>query len=145
MYASKKDAVDVTSLATLWGPRLLRFYYLLFANQALAESLAIETLAEIVRKGRWTTPIPLVRLALTKAVKLPIGSPSGEDRIACAVASLPRRQGFAVALIRGMGLEISDVAEATRMSISEAKGLFTDGVVELHRLLFRDKDKAGDN
>jgi DNA-directed RNA polymerase specialized sigma24 family protein len=144
MYASKKDSVDATSLASLWGPRLLRFYYLLCANQALAESLAIETLSEIIRAGRWTKPAVLVRLALTKAVALPCGSPSGEDRIAWAIASLPRSQGFVVALVRGMGLEIGDVAEATQTSVSESKRRFADGVVELHRLLFSNQVTVGD-
>jgi hypothetical protein len=144
MYASKKVAVDATSLASLWGLRLLRFYYLLCANQALAESLAIETLTEIVRSGRWTKPAVLVRLALAKGAALPCGSPSGEDRIACAIASLPRAQGFVVALVRGMGLEIGDVAEATHTSISESKRLFADGLVELHQMLFSEQDKVGE-
>ena len=79
MHAPKKGAVDTASLASLWGPRLLRFYYLLCANQVLAESLAIETIAEIVRAGRWTTPVLLVRLALTKAMTLPCGSSLGGE------------------------------------------------------------------
>jgi hypothetical protein len=143
MHASKKDSVDAASLASLWGPRLLRFYLLLGANQELAESLAIETLAEIVRTGRGTRPVVLVRLALMKAAALPTASLSGEDRIACAVASLPRTQGVVVALVRGMGLDITDVAEATRMGIPEAKRLFTDALVELHRLLINNH-KVGD-
>lgn len=144
MHASKKVAVDETSLATLWGPRLLHFYYLLCASKPVAESLAIETLAGIVRTGRRTTSVELVRFALTKAALLPQGDPPVEDRIAWAVASLPRHQGFVVALIRGMGLEIGDVAEASGTSVAESKRLFTDGVFELHRLLFSNQVTVGD-
>jgi DNA-directed RNA polymerase specialized sigma24 family protein len=44
-----------------------------------------------------------------------------------------------VALVRGMGLSIDEVAEAMRKSVSESKRLFADGILELHHLLFSEQ------
>lgn len=140
MYASNSAPVDAASLATLWSPRLVRFYFLLCANQSVAESLTIETLAEMVRSQRTTAhPVALARLALTKAAAVRT-TRMDDARIARAVASLPPSQRYPVALVRGMGLSIDEVAQTTRTSVSESKRLFADGLREFHRLLFSEQE-----
>lgn len=140
MYASKNGATDTASLACLWGPRLVRFYFYICADQALAESSAIETLAEVVRSRRLANgPEAIVHLAVSKATTLPHNGADG-DPIAKALSSLPAGQRLAIALARGMGVGIDDLARAMRMSASESKRLLADGLLEVHRLLVKDQD-----
>lgn len=140
MYASGNGAAEVASLATVWGPRLVRFYFYICADHALAESTAIETFAEAIRSRKVNQSADaIVRLALVKCTTLPHNG-SNSDRIARALASLPATERIAIALVRGMGLSIEELAKATATTTSESKRLLNDGLLELHRLLVRDQD-----
>ncbi len=138
MHASKQGSVDAASFASLWGPRLVRFFFLLSVRQGVAEALTLETLSELLRSRAFSTSA-LVRLAASKASALPVVAEQENDPVARAVASLPRRQGCVVALSRGMGLTIDQTAEAMRISVAEAKGVFADGLLQLHQLLIDEK------
>jgi hypothetical protein len=138
MQASNVGALDVTSFARIWSPRLMRFYYLLCANQRFAESFTIETLVEIAKADRWKTPWAVARLGLAKATSITVSSATDDDRVACVVASMPRKQGCVIALVRGMGLSVAEVAEVTRVSISEARRVLAEALLELHRSLRTD-------
>jgi len=145
MYVSKNGAINVDSLAVLWGPRLVRFYFYMCTDKTTAESCAIETMAEAVRSHRLgSNPLPLVRLAIGKSARLPPGNPNA-DRLARAVLSLPERQRLAVALARGMGLSTQETAEAMAIEILDAKRLLADGLLELHRLLLKEPDRKLEN
>lgn len=145
MYASKHGAAEVTSLAALWGPRLVRFYFYICGDQALAESSAIETVAEAIRSRKLNQSADaIVRLAVVKCITL-LHNGSSSDQIARALASLPVRQRIAIALIRGMGLAIEELAEATDTTITESKRTLADGLLELHRLLVKDQDVQWEN
>ncbi len=143
MYASEHGAAEVASLAALWGPRLVRFYFYICADQELAESSAIETVAEAIR-SRKLNQSAIVRLALVKCMTLP-NNGSSSHRIARALASLPARQRLAVALVRGMGIGIEELGKATGTTASESKRLLADGLLELHRLLVKDQDTKLEN
>lgn len=140
MHASMKGSVDAASFASLWGPRLVRFFFLLSVSQGAAETLTLETLSELLRSRAFSSSA-LVRLAASKANSLPVVSEQEHDPIARAVASLPRRQGCVIALSRGMGLTIDQIAEAMRISVAEAKRVFTDGLLQLHQLLATSKQR----
>jgi hypothetical protein len=72
MHAFKKDATNLDSLAALWGPRLVRFYFFVSADKSVAEASAIETLAEVIRSRRLNLDSSaVVRLAAVKAATLP--------------------------------------------------------------------------
>ena len=145
MCASKHGATDMSSLASLWGPRLVRFYFYVCADQALAESFAIETLAAVIRSRRLQRSADvIVRLAVEKSIALPHNG-ANLDRIAQALASLPARQRIAVALFRGMGVGVDQLAKAMATSGSESKRLLTDGLLELHRLLVKEQDVKLEN
>ena len=47
---SSITAADADSFSTKWGPLVLRFFQLFVGDQALAESLTMDTLAEHVCK-----------------------------------------------------------------------------------------------
>ena len=145
MYASEHGAAEVASLAALWGPRLVRFYFYICADQALAESSAIETVAEAIRSRKLNqTADAIVHLAVVKCMTLPhYGSSS--DRIARALTSLPATQRIAIALVKGMGVGIEELAEATGTTTSESRRLLADGLLELHRLLVKDQDTKLEN
>ena len=140
MYASRYGAAEVASLATMWGPRLVRFYFYICADHALAESSAIETFGEAIRSKKVNQSADaIVRLAVVKCTTLPHNS-SSSDRIAPALTSLPVTQRIAIAFVRGMGLGIEELAKATGTTTSESKRLLTNGLLELHRLLVENQD-----
>src|ERR1051325_5293178 len=62
-------AADSEPFVAEWAPKLLRLFHLYLGDQAIAESLTIEVLAE-AGEGRFgDVPIGLLRRALVKAVK----------------------------------------------------------------------------
>lgn len=140
MHASKKGSVDAASFTSVWGPRLVRFFFLLCANQAIAEALTFETLSEQIRSRSFSNEA-LVRLAADKATSLPVVAEQEHDPVARAVASLPKQQGCVIALYRGIGLPIDQIAQAVRITTAEAKRVFADGLLQLHQLLAADTQR----
>lgn len=143
MHASKNGATNVDSLAALWGPRLVRFYFFVCADKPLAEASAIGTLAEALRSRR-LNPSALLRLAASRAGSLRPASSNG-DRMAQALLSLPSGQRLALAFARGMGVGVEEAASAMSINISEAKRVLADGLLGLHRTLFKEPDVSLEN
>ena len=135
MHAPETGSVDAVTFASVWGPRLLRFYFLLCANRKIAEAVTFRTLSEIIRSRR-TAAMEISRLAVETARYMPADGTKAYDAIARAVSSLPKGQGCVIALSYGMDLALGEIAEATQTSLVETKRLFTDGVARLHQLLF---------
>ena len=145
MYASKIGAIDVDSLATHWGPRLVRFYFFMCADKSIAEASAIETLAEAVRTRESSgDPSALIRLAVIKGVSLHCGIPNG-DLLSRSVALLAVRQRLAIALVHGMGIPVNALAQAIDISLSESKRLIAEAFLELHRLRLKNQVTNSEN
>ncbi|HVZ15673.1 MAG TPA: hypothetical protein VG897_01040 [Terriglobales bacterium] len=143
MHASQNGATNVDSLAALWGPRLVRFYFFVCADKPLAEASAIDTLAEALRSCR-LNPSALLRLAASRAANLRPASPNG-DRMSRALLGLPSRQRLALAFSRGMGVGVEGAASAMSINIAEVKRLLADGLLGLHRALFEEPDVKLEN
>ena len=137
MRSSRTGALDAVVLQSVWGPRLMRFFYLLCADQTLAETLAIDTLRETIEAHRKRPQAhDVIQAAVAKAAELIRNTPAANDPLAKAVASLPRSQGCAIALVRGMGLNMHELAGALEISVPQAKRLFADSLLALHAVLF---------
>lgn len=122
------------AFASDWGSRLVAFYFLLCANRSLAEELAIKTLSEVVRSKTLNVDA-VARQAMAKAAFLPIDIEKEDDVIARGVALLPQPQNCILALSRGLGLSMDQIAKATQITSSEAKRRFADGLMQLGKFL----------
>ncbi len=134
MHASKIGATGRASFAREWGPRLARFFYFICLDKSLAETAAIETLAESEKSRSSPAFADVLRLAVARSVRL---SPSkgGADQIARALATVRPQLRLAVALVKGLGLRSEEAASAMGLTMSQCNQLLGEGFLELHRAL----------
>ena len=133
MHALENGPIE-TAFASDWGSRLVAFYFLLCANQSLAEELAIETLSEVVRSKTLNVDA-VARQAMVKAASMPANTEKEDDVIALGVELLPQPQNFILALSRGLGLSLDQIAKATQITSAQAKQQFADGLIQLGKFL----------
>jgi hypothetical protein len=136
MYRPKSVATDIEAFATAWGPRLLAFFCMLGAEQRQAETLALEVLAKTIASGQSQKgAVEIGRYAMAKAGSMQCDAEGSDDSLVRAMGRLPRSQSQAIALSRGLGLSMEDCAKATNSSIQQAKRLFFESVLALHKQL----------
>jgi hypothetical protein len=123
-------AADSEPFVSEWAPKLLRLFHLYLGDQATAESLTIEVLAEAGEGRLLPSDLPnaLLRRALLKAVKAPVPERVSADPVVRAVTSLPPDQRAAIVLFRGLRLDLERVAIIMRRDIASVKHLCTQAV-----------------
>ena len=135
----KRSATNLPRVHSYWAPRLLRFFCLYVGNQTLAESLTIEELTEGEclrdRRSAGGLPVALIRRAINLAVQAPEASTLLDDPVVQAVNSLPLARRVVIALFRGLGLSLAEVADVTDSSLAETKRVCADGLLAIHRFL----------
>jgi hypothetical protein len=136
MVANIRIAANAEPLLSKWAPVVLRFFQLFVGDQALAESLAIDTLAEHLRER---APVPendervaLLRRALKNGLTAASASTKLTDPILQAVTSLPARPRAVVILFRGLSLDLSTVAKVVGMDRVDVKRICLDALCDLH-------------
>lgn len=132
-------AADADSYSTKWGPLVLRFFQLFLGDQALAESLTTDTLAEHVRKSSvlltYDSDLELLRRAVEKAIASHAAAIKPADDVLRAITSLPTTQRTVVTLHRGLSLDLRTVARVVGMHLTEVRQIWIDAFFELHRVL----------
>ena len=139
MFSKRRVAANAESFSSKWAPVVLRFFQLFVGDYALAESLAIDTLAEHMRDR---TPalgtdegIVLLRRALKNGVTAVGVATKLTDPVVQAVTSLPPRQRAIVILFRGLSLDLPTVANVVGLERADVKRTCFDAFCELHRRL----------
>jgi hypothetical protein len=141
MYWPKSGDTDIESFATVWGPRLLAFFCLFGADQQQAQTLALETLAKAVVSGQSQNgAVEIGRYAIEKTGSMPWNAARSDELLVRAIGCLPRCQAEAIALSRGLGLGLEDCANVTNTSIQQAKRLFFESVLALHKQLLTQQE-----
>lgn len=148
MFGKRRVAANVESFSSKWAPVVLRFFQLFVGDQALAESLAIDTLAEHVRERAPALDkdegTGLLRRALKNGTTAVGASSKLADPVVQAVTSLPTRQRAIVVLFRGLSLDLSAVAKVVGLDPADAKRICLDAFCELHRHLSSGVINAGE-
>lgn len=141
MFGKTRVAANVESFSSKWAPVVLRFFQLFVGDQALAESLAIDTLAEHVRERAPATSedeeIALLCRALKNGVTAVGTATRLADPVVQAITSLPARQRAIVVLFRGLSLDLSTVAKVVGLDRADVKRICLEAFCELHRRLLQ--------
>ena len=139
MRLFKRSAIDFPIVRSDWAQRLLRFICLYVGNHPLAESLTIELLTQADclrdRHSACGLPVALIRRAIILAVRAPEASTLLDDRVVQAVKSLPTAQRVIIALFRGLGLSLEEVADVTDSRLAETKRICADALLAIHRFV----------
>lgn len=139
MFRSKRSADEPAVARTELAPKLLRFFYLVVGDQAAAESLTIEALAQCAELNDKRTaaglPVSLLQYGIRKASGAPDTSTVPADPIVRAFMALPRPQRVMVVLVCSLKLSVDETAAVTRASRSEIKTLCAEGIRTIHREL----------
>lgn len=132
-------AADADSFSTKWAPLILRFFQLFLGDQALAESLTMDTLAEHVRKSpallNYDSDLALLHRAVEKAIACQGAAIKPADHVLRAITSLPPTQRTVVALCRGVSLDLRTVSHVVGLPPEDVKQIWLDAFFELHRVL----------
>lgn len=149
MYSFTRSRINSAVEHSDWDARLLRFFCLLVSNQQLAESLTIETPVEVdglkVTHSRSGLPVAMIHRAIARAIHAPEPKTLPEDPVVQAVRSLPIAQRTVVALFRGLGLSLDEVAEVTHSGLAETNSVCADGLLAIHRFLTAREKNSGRN
>jgi DNA-directed RNA polymerase specialized sigma24 family protein len=139
MFGKKSVIADTDPFSSKWAPLVLRFFQLFVGDQALAESLTIDTLAEHVRESSALlnddSDLALLRRAVEKAIASRGAAINTPDQVLRAITSLPTTQRTVVALFRGLSLDLRTVAQVVGLPPEDVRQICLDAFSELHRLL----------
>lgn len=148
MFGKRQVPTNTEAFSSKWAPVVLRFFQLFVGDQALAESLAIDTLAEHMPKRAPTVDkeegVVLLRRALKNGTTAVDGATKSTDPVVQAVTSLPARQRAIVVLFRGLSLDLPTVAKVVGLDPADAKRICFDAFCEFHRLLSSRVTNAGE-
>jgi len=116
---------------------VLRFFHLFVGEQSLAESLAIDTIAEhICAFGEKQNCVQLLRRTVAKGIGVAVVSNRAPDPLVRAVTALEPSRRAVVVLFCGLSLDLGTVARITGLSEKQVSGKFAVALVELQRRVF---------
>ena len=148
MFGKRPVAANAESFSSKWAPVVLRFFQLFVGDYVLAESLAIDTLAEHMRDRApvfgTDEGIVLLRRALKNGVTAVGLATTLTDPVVQAVTSLPPRQRAIVILFCGLSLDLPTVANVVDLERADVKRTCLDAFCELHRRLSSGVINAGE-
>lgn len=139
MFFKKRVIADAEQFSLNSAPTVLRFFQMFVGDQAAAEALTIDTLAEHIHgSGTSSNPdarIPLLRRALQKAVAAHVLPSRITDPVIRAVTQLEPRRRAVIVLFRGLSLDMATIGEITGLDQGQLRRLCFDALEELRTLL----------
>lgn len=144
MFSTKRTIADATHFSSKWAPVVLRFCQLFIGDQAIAEAVTIETLAEHIRasgaNSERAAAVPLLRRAFLKAVAIDAAPSQLEGPVVRAVTRLEASRRAVIVLLRGLSLDFVTVGQITGSDEDRVKRLCVDALVELRQLMDSGKE-----
>ena len=139
MFSKKRVIADAGLFSSKWAPVVLRFFQLFIGNQAVAEALTIDTLAEHIRastiESDLDATVPLLRRAVLKAARTNTTASQQADPVVRAVTQLEPKKRAVIVLFRGLSLDLVTVGQITGMDNARVRRLCVDALVELRGLM----------
>ncbi|MDT8068967.1 MAG: hypothetical protein ROO76_12460 [Terriglobia bacterium] len=139
MFTKKRVIADAGHFSSEWAPVVLRFFQLFVGDQATAEALTIDTLAEHVRNSGVDSDgdvvVPLLRRALTKGVASAPLNPRSTDPLVLAITRVEPMRRAVIVLFRGLSLDLDVVAKITGQDRIHARRTCAEALEELHQRL----------